>query len=117
MPNFFRHVAPKIASKLHSRKKNSSLNKIASTVSSRSRKIIPHWHDRYDPGSRHSEYLELGEGNVWHSPAKSGDVAGNGLVPPNAAWRDPKVPISGVDLESGITKTGKVEQYPRFPIT
>ncbi len=117
MPNFFRHVAPKIASKLHSSKKNSSLNKFASIVSSRSHKSVPQWHDRYDLSPRHSEYLELGEDNVWHSPAKAGAVAGNGPIPPNAVWKGPKASGSGADLESGITKTVKVEQYSRFPIT
>ena len=116
MPNFFRHFIPKITSKLHSSNKSGSLKKIASLVPSASRKSVPQWHDRYDPTSRHSEYLELGENNTWHSPAK-GTEAGVRPIPANAAWSDPNVPKRGVDLESGIMKTVKVEQYSRFPIT
>lgn len=106
MPNFFRHFAPMIASKLHSSKKSSSLSKFASIVSSRSHKSTPQWHDRYD-SSRHSEYLELGENNVWHSPAKAGGVAGNNPIPSNAVWKGPG---GGADSAMGITKTVKVEQ-------
>ncbi len=117
MPNFFRHFAPKIASKLHSSNKSGSLHKLASIVPASSRKAAPQWHNRYDPASRHSQYLELGENNVWHSPAKAGEAEVNGSIPANAAWRDSKVSKSRVDLESGIVKTAKVDQYSRFPIS
>jgi len=117
MPNFFRHFAPKIASKLHCSNKSSSLKKIASLVASRSRKSNPQWHDLYDPNSRHSEYLELGEGSAWHSTAKVSEAGAQRPIPSNASWRESKTPKSGIDVESGIVKTGQVEQYSRFPIS
>ena len=117
MPNFFRHFVPKITSKLHNSSKSGSLNKIASIVPSTRRKSVPQRHDRYDPTLRHSEYLELGENNnTWHSPAKVTE-AGVWPIPANAAWNDANVSKRGGDLESGIMKTVKVEQYSRFPIT
>lgn len=118
MPHFFRHITPKIASKLSFTRSSQSgsnrarqsggRNRMASLVPvRRALKVVPQWHDHYDTTTtttsittkpRRDSYLELNTGG-------SGD------------WRSPTTDGSGtqrsgpVDEEAGIVRTVRVEQF------
>lgn len=122
MPHFFRHVVPKIASKLSSRRKTPGSGSEESNgvkpafVPGVRHSKAPHWHDLYDTttsGSRLDTYLELHDSHDWQGPMTT--IHG-GVQHPLSAEKgslDESVVISEeAAMEAGIMKTVRVEQYP-----
>lgn len=72
IPQFYRHIGPKITSKLSSSRKNNSCRSGNGPVPRNPNRPIPQWHDLFDTNSTittHTEnYLELNESIDWQSP-------------------------------------------------
>ena len=68
MPHFFRHFAPKIASKL-SLSRSTGASKPATFVPVRASKV-PEWSGAYESAAGgKDDYMELGESNTWQGAA------------------------------------------------
>lgn len=116
------HVAPKIASKLSSRKTPGSGSEESKKANSTfvpkkaQSKPPPHWHDLYDTttsGSRLDTYLELHDSHDWQSPMTT-IHGGLQHLPPTekGSLEEPFVTSEEAAMEAGIVKTVRVEQYP-----
>ncbi|CAF9914643.1 hypothetical protein IMSHALPRED_001968 [Imshaugia aleurites] len=122
MPHFFRHFAPKIASKLSlSRSRGSGPSKLASFLPVRATvraKNPPEWSGAaYDSASRGAkdDYMELGESNTWRGgPAATvvrvhDDDAGHGAAGRGRVEWGARGPVS--HLPSNVTSIYSVD-YP-----
>ncbi|MCJ1342723.1 hypothetical protein MMC31_000911 [Peltigera leucophlebia] len=117
MPQFYRHVGPKIASKLSSSRKNDSSRGGNGPVPRNPNRPIPQWHDMFDTNTtitdRTENYLELNDSVDWQSP-KTTIQGGKDAQRPNTMGNY----INRYDaseetaLEAGIMKTVRVEQFP-----
>ena len=117
MPHFFRHFAPKIASKLslsrHSRSTGAS--KLAPFVPVRASKV-PDWSGAYESAATRGkdDYMELGESNTWQGPATTIlHVDDDGAVRGRNEWGDQqggRGPVAS--LPSNVTSIYS-DDYPR----
>ena len=125
MPQFYRYVAPKIASIL------SSSHNPPSGGSDDSKKVKPpivpgarhskpssHWYDPYDTttsGSRLDTYLELHDSTDWQNPMTTIHGGSQQHLSPaeQSSWGEPSVTSEEVTMEAGIVKTVRMEQYPQ----
>lgn len=116
MPHFFRHVAPRIASKFSSSRKTPKDSKGSGPEKPapddpKQQSKPPHWHDLYDTttSSRQDAYLELNESHDWHSPTTT-IHGGTQPVSETNGWKELVVSEESA-MEAGIMKTVHVEQY------
>lgn len=117
MPHFFRHFAPKIASKLslsrHSRSTGAS--KFATFVPVRAGKV-PEWSGAYESAATRGkdDYMELGESNTWQGTATTiVHVDDNGAIHGRSEWGEQggRAPVSSL-LPSTVTSIYS-DDYPR----
>ena len=112
MPHFFRHFAPKIASKLYfnsGSQGSSNPNKFSSIIALPRRRTKPvlQWHDHYDTSTmdRDDSYLELNPGRKWPRPTTT--------IHGGEDEHDAERKARGLDhpaLEAGIVKTERLAQ-------
>ena len=117
MPQFYRHIGPKITSKLSFSRKTNRSRSGNGPVPRNPNRPITQWHDLFGPNTAINtcteNYLELNENVDWQSPkttiqggknAQSADTTGN--YSRSCDFSEDSA------LEAGIEKTVRVEQFP-----
>lgn len=114
IPQFYRHIVPKITSRFSSSRRNVSSRSGNGPVPRNPNRPIPQWHDLFDTNTtittRTENYLELTESIDWQSP-KTTIQGGKDTQNANTMGNKYDVP-GGPGLEAGIVKTVRVEQFP-----
>lgn len=118
MPNFFRHVGPKVVSKLsfsrytHGSSGKSSGSSKASFVPVRAQP--PEWDKNFNPVPKGNDhYMELGESNTWGRPIPAQQIVhrDDGLGAGRTEWkRSDGVPVSTLPSNVAIAQP---HMYPR----